>query len=403
VKPPTRFRTNLAVLFVTSTGFLDCGGSRPGYVESAAGRSGTSADSGVGGSVAAGGTTAATGGTIVATGGSPISTGGTGIGTGGSPVARGGSSAVAGATASDIPSAGNTGVARPSGTAGNLRVLNWGGFKGAVTYTFDDANSSQITNYSKLQGLGVHLTFYLQTGKSDASDPIWTQAVSDGHELGNHTQSHPQTGTATEVDTATAFIQSHFGVTVWTMAAPYGDSSYVDLAKTRFLINRGVSNAIIAPNDSSNPFNLPCYVPPAAAAASVMNAQIDSAQSAGGWRVVLVHGFIGGSDGAYQAVDINEFTASVEHAKSLGNMWIDSMVNVGAYWRGQKVFSTANPTTSGSDTTWNWTLPANFPPGKYLRVTVDGGTLVQNGAPLEWDSHGYYQVSLDAGSLTLSP
>jgi hypothetical protein len=48
-------------------------------------------------------------------------------------------------------------------------------------------------------------------------------------------------------------------------------------------------------------------------------------------------------------------------------------------------------------------LPAHFPPGKYLRVNVTGGTLTQKGAPLPWDPHGYYEVALDAGALTLAP
>jgi hypothetical protein len=61
------------------------------------------------------------------------------------------------------------------------------------------------------------------------------------------------------------------------------------------------------------------------------------------------------------------------------------------------------PTTSGSDTTWTWTLPAHFPPGRYLRVKVDGGTLKQGGGALTWDDHGYYEIALDAGSVTLSP
>ena len=36
-------------------------------------------------------------------------------------------------------------------------------------------------------------------------------------------------------------------------------------------------------------------------------------------------------------------------------------------------------------------------------TTVDGGTPSQGGTPLAWDPHGYYEVALDAGSLTLSP
>lgn len=52
--------------------------------------------------------------------------------------------------------------------------------------------------------------------------------------------------------------------------------------------------------------------------------------------------------------------------------------------------------------TWTWTLPDHFPPGKYLRVTVPGGTLKQGGSELVWDGHGYYEIALDAGSVTLS-
>jgi hypothetical protein len=119
---------------------------------------------------------------------------------------------------------------------------------------------------------------------------------------------------------------------------------------------------------------------------------------------VLVHGFSGGTDGAYQPISIDEFVASVNHAKSLGDVWIDSVVNVGAYWRAQKMFAAIAPTVSGNSKTWTWTLPPHFPPGKILRVKVGGGTLTQpGGRTLAWDDHGYYEVALDAGSLTLSP
>ena len=59
--------------------------------------------------------------------------------------------------------------------------------------------------------------------------------------------------------------------------------------------------------------------------------------------------------------------------------------------------------SSGTDKTWKWTLPANFPPGRYLRVTVSGGTVKQNGVELPWDGHGYYEIALDAGQVTVSP
>jgi len=303
----------------------------------------------------------------------------------------------------DLPVAGAPGQPRPGGAADTLTILDWAGFRGAVSYTFDDANSSQIDHYPEVAGTGVPMTFYLQTGKADAADEIWAQAVEDGHELGNHTKSHARTADEADIDAATEFIRTHFGVEPVTMAAPYGDSSYAAVASSRFLINRGVSNAVIAPNGSSNPFNLPCYIPPTGAAASAFDAQVDAAREAGGWRVILVHGFTGGSDGAYQPVDVEEFMAGVEHAKSFGDLWLDTVAAVGAYWRAQKLLSALDPIANGGETTWSWTLPERFPPGQCLRVTTGGGTLTQGGEPVPWDEHGYYQISLDAGSVTLSP
>ena len=69
----------------------------------------------------------------------------------------------------------------------------------------------------------------------------------------------------------------------------------------------------------------------------------------------------------------------------------------------QKIVAAVTPVTAGSSQTYTWTLPANFPTGKVLRVKVDGGTLTQGGTALTWSEHGYYEVSLYAGSLTLSP
>lgn len=306
---------------------------------------------------------------------------------------------------SGLPAPGSGGVTEPSGLAENLRVLDWAGFQAAVTYTFDDSNTSQIQNYPALQALGVPLTFYLQTGKGSSTNPVWSQAVLDGHELGNHTQSHQSTGPGIGADTdaATTFIEDRFGVKVWTMAAPNGSTDYAAIAASRFLINRGVSDQQIAPNDETDPFNLSCWIPPAGTSTGVFNAKVDAVRAAGNWQVMLVHGFTGGSDSAYQPVGLADFLSSVEYAKALGDVWIDRLVTVAAYWRAQKVFTSVTPNTVSGASTWVWTLPESFPPGQYLRVTVDGGTLTQADTELVWDEHGYYEVALDVGSLTLSP
>lgn len=306
-------------------------------------------------------------------------------------------------SACGLPLFGETGQAVPSGEVGGLEIVNWAGAAFAASYTFDDSNSSQISAYADLQALAVPMTFYLQTGKDESSDAVWAQALQDGHELGNHTESHQQTGTGVDIDAATMFIEETFGVAPMTMAAPYGDSSYIPLAEERFFINRGVPNGSVTPGGSANPFNLPCHVPAEGALATALNGVMDTARSAGKWQIMLVHGFTGGSDAAYQPVDLPEFLSHVEYTKSLGDGWIDTVVAVGAYFVGQKTVAAAETTTEGDSTTWTWTLPDHFPADKCIRVVVDGGTLTQDGEAVPWDEHGYYEIDLDAGSLTLAP
>ncbi len=305
------------------------------------------------------------------------------------------------------PEPGDGGVARPTGAAGNLQVLDWAGFKGAVSYTLDDCTPSQVSLIDDLMGLGVPLTFYLQTNQGSACDTIGNKALeAGGHELGNHTHSHEQNaGTAGgDTDQATQYIKDKFGVTPLTMAAPFGnDGVYAPVAQERFFINRGVGGGLMMPLDNTNRFNLKGPAPNSDADANTMKGYVDGARDSGGWQVLTLHGFTDHADWAYNPFPFDSLKQSVEHAKALGDVWVGTVADIGAYWWGQKLLNDATPTSSGDDQVWTWALPDHFPPGRYLRVTVDGGTLSQDGEALPWNAHGYYEVSLDAASLTLSP
>jgi peptidoglycan/xylan/chitin deacetylase (PgdA/CDA1 family) len=245
-----------------------------------------------------------------------------------------------GAGASGLPTPPGKSVPKPAGAVGNLKVLNWAGFHSAVTYTFDDSIPSQIAHYPELEATGVHMTFFL-VGASDANSPVWAQAARDGNELGNHTEHHCHanaTGCAwgayagsleAEYDQCTAHIKQAYGVSdVWTTATPYGDMGFDNVAKTRFFLNRGVRGGQIAANDQSDPANLPTFTASAGQTASKFNSVIDAAHAAGNWQVLLFHSL--GGDGGYAPVNVADVIASINHAKALGDVWIDSFVNVGA-------------------------------------------------------------------------
>jgi hypothetical protein len=127
----------------------------------------------------------------------------------------------------------------------------------------------------------------------------------------------------------------------------------------------------------------------------------DAARNAGAWQIFLIHTITPTTAIWFNPVAVTDVTGAMTHAKTAGDTWVDSVVNVGAYWRGLKTLASAKSTTSGTTTTWVWQLPSHFPSGKFLRVTVPAGTLSQNGAPLNKSANGFFSVSLDAGSLTL--
>ncbi len=384
-----------------SGGFASAVGGTP----SSGGQFGSGGSFGSGGALASGGSFGSGG--ALASGGS--------FGSGGAQ-ASGGSPGSGGSTSSaksDMPAAGAGGQAKPAGALSNFKVLNWAGFKAAVSFSFDDALSSQISNYSTLDAVGIPLTFYV-VSSNNASSSTWAKARSDGHEIGNHTAHHCHdngTGCAwgtyagslgAEFDQCTSHIENDLGQSaVWTSASPYGDGGYATPAASRFLLNRGVNGGQIGPNDGTNAYALPCQTAGASQMAGTFNSATESARSAGKWQIFLIHSL--GGDGGYNPISVTELTSAMNYAKGKGDVWPDSVVHVGAYWVAQKMFTALTPATSGSQKTWTWSLPAHFPPGRFLRVHVDGGTLQQGGQTLTWDEHGYYEVSLDAGSLTWGP
>ena len=321
-------------------------------------------------------------------------------------------------------------VARPAGSTGQpgLRVLDWGGFKAAVSYTFDDSQPSQIEHYPELRAQRVRNTFYMnptgnwypQWDDPTRFDAIWKDAMAEGSEIGNHTTHHCRAAELTdnnastcsaglgsagaEFDDTTNYIRTKIGqAAVWTTAYPFGDTDYRAAAQSRFFIGRGVQPGMVAPGAGSDTLNLPVVGFAGGDSLATFNTAVDNALSQGRWMIYLFHTLLPTTQDWGGGEDIGVVTGNMAYAKSFGTVWIDSVVNIGAYWRGQQLLQAAAPTTSNGVTTWRWTLPANFPAGRKLRVVLDGGTLWQNGAQLPWDRRGYYEVSLDAQSLNWTP
>ncbi|HYD53291.1 MAG TPA: polysaccharide deacetylase family protein [Gemmatimonadaceae bacterium] len=331
---------------------------------------------------------------------------------------------------SGLPNPGTGGVPRPAGPPGGLRVLDWAGFRSAVSYTLDDAQPSHLEHYDALQATGVRMTFYVSSVNAAGSVGFWRRVVADGHELGNHTAHHchvtfgedpflsgcafgtlPADATAdSEIDDVSTFLTGAVGQPgVWTMASPFGDSNWDAHAARRFVANRDVYRGMVAPGDSTDPFHLPGYMPgppehggiPATQAA--LDAVVDEARAGGKWVLFVLHSLGPTSESWYGVVDVRDLLGNVARVQAAGDVWADTVVNVAAYWRGQTLLASVEPATAAGGTVWRWELPPNFPAGKFLRVRVDGGTLTQGGGEVPWDDHGFYEIALDARELTLRP
>ena len=142
------------------------------------------------------------------------------------------------------------------------------GKRAAVSLSFDDGRPSQVDiGLPLFRKLGVKVTFYAVPSGVEKRLAGWKELVADGHEVANHSLTHPCTvnyglskdGTdvlenydlirmARQLDDTNAQIQKLLGVKPVDFAYPCGLKfvgrgvdvrSYVPLVAVRFLVGRG--------------------------------------------------------------------------------------------------------------------------------------------------------------------
>ncbi|MBL7697955.1 MAG: polysaccharide deacetylase family protein [Chitinophagaceae bacterium] len=140
------------------------------------------------------------------------------------------------------------------------------GKKAAISLTFDDARLSQVDHgIPVLDKYGVKATFYLNPGAMRERKEGWQKAVKSGHEIGNHSNTHPCTGNfdwsrdnalenhtlqsiGLDIDSCSLAIKNDLGVQPVSFAFPCGQkfigrganaASYVPLISEKFESGRG--------------------------------------------------------------------------------------------------------------------------------------------------------------------
>ena len=237
-----------------------------------------------------------------------------------------------------------------------LQSFEWpDGKRAAVSLSFDDARLSQIdTGLPLLKKLGLKVTFFVSPSSVEKRLAGWKQAVADGHEIGNHSLTHPCTGNyafsasnalenydlamiAQQLDGANERIQQLLGVKPTTFAYPCGlkfvgrgrdVKSYVPLVAERFTVGRGYLDE--APNnpalaDLSQAMGTAFDNMEFAA----MKAIVDSAAKDGRWVIFVGHE-IGGR--GVQSTDGKSLELLATYLKEPANaIWVGTVAEVGTY------------------------------------------------------------------------
>jgi len=234
------------------------------------------------------------------------------------------------------------------------------GKRAAVSLSFDDARTSQVdTGLALLAEHHVKVTFFLQSENISRRLEGWKRAVADGHEIGNHTITHPCTGNypfsrhnaledyslemmAEQMDGANTEIEKLLGVKPRTFAYPCGLKfvgrgldvrSYVPLVAERFLVGRGYLDE--AANDPAfcdlaqamgTPFDDLTF--------DQMKALVEKATQDGRWIIFVGHDI--GQRG-FQVTDATALGKLCDYLNDpVHGIWVGTVAEIGDYVRQQQ-------------------------------------------------------------------
>jgi peptidoglycan-N-acetylglucosamine deacetylase len=239
----------------------------------------------------------------------------------------------------------------------NAPSFHWPkGKRGALSLSFDDGRATQIDNgLALLDRYGVKATFYLNPDAVKGNLEGWKRAVAKGHEIANHTMTHPCTGNKSfsrknaledltlnrirdEMIGANNFLKEQLGVTPKTFAYPCGQSfvgrgqkvqSYVPLVAELFLAGRGWLNE--DPNDPLF-FDMAqtLSVPSDRLDFDRIKPQIERSMNRGSWIVFAGHD-IANQDGQF-TTRISMLEDLLRYVQDPANgVWIDTVQNIASY------------------------------------------------------------------------
>jgi len=226
--------------------------------------------------------------------------------------------------------------------------------KAASSFTFDDALSGQFTDAMPiLEANNIKGTFFIITNNVPTQLGGWKlvqQAITNGHEIGNHTVSHPTLGDLTEdeidgqLKNANDLIMTNTQSKPVTMAYPNGsgggdtpaDQKVRSVVKQYFIGARavgGLFNEYNFADNEENYFKVKSPMIFEATTADEVGKSLESTIAGGGWYCPTYHGVVNG----WIIVPKQLFEAHVkEYAKRSKDLWMTTFSKIVKYHRERK-------------------------------------------------------------------
>jgi peptidoglycan/xylan/chitin deacetylase (PgdA/CDA1 family) len=232
-----------------------------------------------------------------------------------------------------------------------------GGARAAVSLTFDDARLSQVDlGFDVLERHGLRGSFYVSPENIEARLEAWRSAARRGHEIGNHTLSHPCSGNfpwsrrnaledytldrmRAEILGASALIHERLGIMPVSFAYPCGQTfvgrgtgleSYVPLVAGLFLAGRAYDAEVANSPRFCDLAHLGSFRSDETSAASMLRL-VDAALEQGRWLIFCGHE-VGG--GGFQTTLQGEFDLFCGRLRrDASRVWTSPLANVAAWIR----------------------------------------------------------------------
>jgi peptidoglycan/xylan/chitin deacetylase (PgdA/CDA1 family) len=235
------------------------------------------------------------------------------------------------------------------------------GKRAAISLSFDDARVSQIdVGMAAFEKYGAKATFFVSPLNLKERLSGWKRAAALGHEIGNHSMSHPCTANyefsahnaledktlatmAGELDDANAEVERLLGVKPVSFAYPCGQKfvgrgvevkSYVPLVAARFLVGRGYLDEA-ATDPKLCDLAQTTGVGMDALTSKQIATLVAEATASGRWLIFVGHEI--GKPGEAQTTDILALEELLKYAKDPANgIWIDTLKAIGRYVQDQR-------------------------------------------------------------------